>query len=82
MTDLETLRTAFERAEQNAQQIMAEKDSKLNEIRDLYNDRLRHANFEAAQAQKDLADAEAANTLKDQPDGEALAAQLGLSLRD
>ena len=82
MTDLEALRTAFEQAEQHAQWIMAEKDAKLNEIGSVYDDRLRHANLEAAQAQKRLADAEAADALKDEPDGDVLAEALGLSLRD
>jgi len=77
------LQKAYEDAEQQAQKIMAERDDAMQKLRDRFDDRLRKANDKAADAQKAWLDAEVRESLKDRPDGEALAASLNLgSLSD
>jgi hypothetical protein len=49
-------------------------------VLDKFRDRQREANDEAADAQKALADAEAAAALVGRPDAETVAANLGLTL--
>jgi vacuolar-type H+-ATPase subunit E/Vma4 len=80
MTDTKSLQKAFEDAEAHAQKIMADKDEALSKVRDRYADKLRDANNEAAEAQKAWLDAQVAQDLLDRPDGEALAASLGVDL--
>jgi hypothetical protein len=74
------LKKQFEQAEADAQKLMAEKDAAVDKARSKYADRLRKANDKAAEAQKRWLDAEAADALRDRPDGEAVASALGLSL--
>jgi ElaB/YqjD/DUF883 family membrane-anchored ribosome-binding protein len=80
MTDIEHLRDKYEKAEQKAQELQADKDDALQKVRDRFNDRLRKANDDLAEAQKALADAEAAQALVGRPDAELIAANLGLTL--
>lgn len=80
MSDLAKLRTEFEKAEQKAQKLQADKDQALEKVRDRFNDRLAAAVDDAAAKQKALNDAEAADALLDRPDGETLARTLGLTL--
>lgn len=80
MSDLKKLQADYEKAEEHAQKIMADKDEAIQKVRDRYGERLQKANQKAADAQKEWADAEAANALLDRPDGEALAERLGLEL--
>lgn len=77
---IDNLREKYEKAEADAQKIMADKDEAIQKVRDRYGERLQKANQKAADAQKEWADAEAANALLDRPDGEALAERLGLEL--
>jgi DNA anti-recombination protein RmuC len=78
--DLDKLRADYEKAEQHAQKIMADKDDAVAKVQEKYGDRLRKANDQAAAAQKALMDAEAANALLDRPDGQSVAEALGLEL--
>jgi DNA anti-recombination protein RmuC len=78
--DLDKLRSDYEKAEQHAQKIMADKDDAVAKVQEKYGDRLRKANDQAAAAQKALMDAEAANALLGRPDGESVAEALGLKL--
>lgn len=85
MTDIDKLRSAYEKAEADAQKIMAEKDEALSKIRDRYGDKLRAANDDAAAAQKRLGDAVAAQALANRTDmddaaKQNLATRLGLEL--
>lgn len=77
MTDL---KKQYEEAEARAQKIMADRDEALQKVRDRFDDKLREANAEAAEAQKALNDTEAARALMDRPDGRAIADALGLEL--
>lgn len=80
MTRIDELRAACERAERDAQQIMAEKDAALSDVRERFNDRQHAANLAAAEAQKAWMDAEAAAALVGRDDAEAIARNLGLTL--
>jgi DNA anti-recombination protein RmuC len=80
MADLDKLRSDYEKAEQHAQKLQADKDDAIAKVRDQYGDRLRKANDDAAEAQKKLADAEAAAALIGRDDAETVAANLGLEL--
>lgn len=80
MTDIEKLRKASQDAEAKAQKLMAEKDDAMSKVRDRYSAKLAKATDEAAAAQKQLADAEAAQALMDRPDGPSVADALGLTL--
>jgi ElaB/YqjD/DUF883 family membrane-anchored ribosome-binding protein len=80
MADLKKLRAASQEAEDAAHKLQAEKDDALKKLREKYAKRLRKANDDAAAAQKALADAEAAEALKDRPGGAELAEALGLTL--
>lgn len=71
---------AFEQAEEKAQKIMADRDEAMAKLRDRFDERLRKANQEAAEAQKEWMDAEAVEALRDRPDGEDVARSLNLSL--
>lgn len=73
---------AYQEAEAKAQQIMAERDEAMAKVRDRFDDRLRKATDKAAEMQKRMLDAQVRESLKDRPDGEALAASLGISLDD
>lgn len=75
------LKKAYEDAEDKAQKIMAERDEAMDKVRSRFDDRLRKANQDAADAQKAWMDAEAVEALKDRPDGEAVAASLGLKIK-
>lgn len=77
---IDKLRNDYEKAEAKAQKIMADKDDALQKVLDQYGDRLRKANDDAAAAQKELLNAEAVESLKDRPDGDQVAASLGLSI--
>jgi len=73
------LKAEFEKAEKTAQEAQAKADA----ARDEHRDRVQEANQKAADAQKAWLDAEVRESLKDRPDGEALAATLNLgSLSD
>jgi hypothetical protein len=76
------LHETYEKAEQDAQKIMADRDDAIQKVRDRFDDRLRKANDKAAKAQKVWLDAQAAEALLDRPDGEAVAQALGLNLSD
>lgn len=80
MSNTEKLREDWEKAEANAQKLMGEKDDAIDKVRARYGDRLRMANDKAAAAQKRFLDADAADALRDRPDGQAVAAALGLTL--
>lgn len=77
MTDLET---QWRDAETHAQALMAEKDNALQKVKDHYGRQLQAANTKAAQAQKAYLNAQAADALRDRPDGPAVAEALGLTL--
>jgi hypothetical protein len=77
---IEELRTAHEDAETDLFQKQAAYDRALEALREEHLDGLREARDSAAKAQKALCDAEAAEALRDRPDGEAVAAALGLEL--
>lgn len=85
MTDhLDDIRAASEKAEQDAQTLMAQKDDALRKVKDRYSDRLRKAVDKAAAAQRRLRDAEATQALaaRDDLDDDAkhaLADELGLT---
>ncbi len=70
------LKKAYEDAEANAQKIMAERDEAMAKVRERFDDRLRKANADAADAQKRFMDAEVIQSLLDRPDGEAVARSL------
>lgn len=74
------LQKTFEDAEANAQKIQTDRDTALQNVRAEYDANLRAANTEAAQAQKAWLNAQAADALKDRPDGRAVAEALGLTL--
>ena len=80
MSNLNELRKKWEDAEAKAHKLQAEKDEALAKLRERYADKLRGAVDEAAAAQKELLDAEVVESLRDRPDGEKVAADLGLSL--
>jgi hypothetical protein len=80
MSDTKKLRGEWEQAEQKAQQLQAEKDDAIDKLRAKYTQKLRDAVDEAAAAQKRFLDAEAADALRDRPDGKAVADALGLTL--
>lgn len=70
----------YEQAAANTAKLQAEKDDALAKVYDKYGDRLRDAIDAEAAAQKAWMDDEAARALLDRPDGEAVAASLGLTL--
>ena len=74
------LQAEYDEAIDNAYKIQAEKDAALAAVKDEYGDKLRDANDKAAQAQKALLDAQAADALLDRPDGQDVAHALGLKL--
>lgn len=74
------LQKAFEDAEAKAHEIQADRDEALRKVRDRFDDKLRKAVDKAAEAQKAWLDAQVAESLKDRPDGEAIAASLGVDL--
>lgn len=76
MSTVEDLRAEAERAEQRLRELQAQHD----EARERFREPLRAARDEAAAAQKAWCDAEAAQALLDEPDGERLAEALGLTL--
>ena len=78
--DTKALKQAWQDAEAEAVKLQNEKDAAIDKIRAKYGDRQRKAVDKAAKAQKEFLDAEAANALLDRPDGEAVAAALGLTL--
>ena len=80
MSDLKQLRKAYEDAEAKRAKLQADKDEAVEKARARYAGKLRAAVDEAAAVQKALIDAEAAEALKDRPDGEKVAQALGLSL--
>jgi DNA-nicking Smr family endonuclease len=82
MADLEKLRSDWEKAEEKAQKLMADKDEALAKVRDRYTDKLQDANDDAAAKQKLYLDAEAAQALVGRPDAETVASNLGLTLPD
>ena len=80
MADLEKLRSDLEKAEEKAAKIMADRDEALLKVRERFDDRLRAANDDAAEAQKAVCDAEAAEALVGRDDAEIVANNLGLTL--
>jgi len=76
------LKKAFEDAEAKAYKLQAEREEALQKVRDRFDDKLRDANAEAAEAQKAMLDAEVKESLKDRPDGQAVADSLGIKLDD
>jgi hypothetical protein len=85
MADIDKLRAEYERAEAKAHALQAEKDEAAQKVREKYRDRQRDANADAAEAQKALCDAEAAQALADRDDLDddgkiALAGALNLTL--
>jgi hypothetical protein len=82
MATVEELRARFEKAEAEAQKVMADKDDALAKVRDRYAEKLREATDHAAERQKEWLDAEAAAALVGRDDAEAVARTLGLTLPD
>ena len=85
--DIDKLREKYEAAEAKAHKIQADKDEALQNVRDRFGDKLRKANDDTAAAQKELADAEAAQALADREgisdeERQRIADQLGLTLPD
>lgn len=76
------LKKAFEDAEAKGQKLQAERDEAIQKVRDRFDDKLKAANAEAAEAQKAMLDAEVRESLKDRPDGQAIADSLGIKLDD
>lgn len=74
------LQKSYEDAEAKAQKLQAERDEAIQKIRDRFDDKLRAARDEAAEAQKAMLDAEVRESLKDRPDGQAVADSLGIKL--
>ena len=74
------LEKAWRDAEAEAVRLQNEKDDALDKVRAKYAKRQRAAVDKAAKAQKVFLDAEAADALRDRPDGEAVAEALGLEL--
>lgn len=74
------LKKAWQDAEAAAVALQNEKDDAVDKVRAKYADRQRKAVDKAAKAQKAYLDAEAADALRDRPDGEAVAEALGLKL--
>jgi hypothetical protein len=79
-THTDTLEHAYRTAEAKAQKLMADKDEAIQKVKDRYAQKLQDANVEARDAQKAWADAVAADALLDRPDGQAVAASLGLTI--
>lgn len=80
MADIEKLRADYEKAEEQAYKLQADKDEAMQKVRDRFFDRQRDANQRAADAQKALCDAEAAAALVGRDDAEIVASNLGLTL--
>ena len=74
------LKKRAESAEAKAQKLQADKDKAVDAARGKYAERLQAAVDEAAAAQKEWLDAEAAEQLRDRPNGERVARSLGLEL--
>lgn len=74
------LKDKWQAAEAAAVKLQNEKDDAIDKVRAKYADRQRKAVDKAAEAQKVYLDAEAADALRDRPDGEAVAEALGLKL--
>jgi hypothetical protein len=74
------LEAAYKDAEAKAFKVQTDRDEAITKVRAKYDDRLRKANNETAQAQKAWLDAQAADALLDRPDGEEVARALGLEL--
>ena len=77
---VQDLQDKFEKAEAQAHKIQADRDEALEKLRDRFDDRLRKANADAAEAQKAWLDAQVREELRDRPDGETLAGSLGIDL--
>jgi nitric oxide reductase large subunit len=80
MPTLEELQAANLAAENEAVRLQNEKDAAIQQIIDQYEPQLRQAVANAAQAQKAMCDAEAANALVGREDAQAVATSLGLEL--
>ena len=80
MSTVKDLRKRWQDAEAKAHALQAEKDEAVDKVRTRYADKLRKAVDDAAAAQKEYLDAEVVESLRDRPDGEAVAASLGLKL--
>jgi ElaB/YqjD/DUF883 family membrane-anchored ribosome-binding protein len=74
------LKQEWRDAEDEAINLQNEKDAAIDKVRAKYTKRQRAAVDKAAKAQKQYLDAEAADALRDRPDGQAVAAALGLKL--
>lgn len=74
------LEAKWRAAEADAVRLQNEKDDQIDKVRARYADRQRKAVDKAAKAQKAYLDAQAADALRDRPDGEAVAEALGLEL--
>jgi ElaB/YqjD/DUF883 family membrane-anchored ribosome-binding protein len=74
------LKREWQDAEDEAINLQNEKDAAIDKVRAKYGKRQRTAVDKAAKAQKAYLDAEAADALRDRPDGAAVADALGLTL--
>lgn len=74
------LKAKWEKAEADAQKLMADKDDAVAKVFARYADRLQKANQRAADAQKEWNDAVAAQGLVGRDDAEDVADRLGLTL--
>ena len=77
---LEQLRQENEQAHADLYALQAKKDEAHAALYAEYREPLREAQQRAADAQKAMCDREAAEALLDRPEGEAIAASLGLEL--
>lgn len=80
MSTVKSLEKAWREAEGKAQKLQSEKDDALAKVNDRYGDSLPAAVDAAAAAQQEWLDAQVIESLRDRPDGEAVARTLGLSL--
>jgi malate synthase len=74
------LKQKWQELEADAIRLQNEKDAAIDKIRAEYGDKQRDAVDKAAAAQKAYLDADAADALRDRPDGAAVAETLGLTL--
>lgn len=70
MSQLDELQQRYEAAEAKAHKLQADRDEALAKVRDRFNDRLRAAVDDAAQAQQELLDAQVLDSLADRPETE------------
>ena len=74
------LKSEWKAAEDRAIKLQNEKDKAIDAIQSKYRDKQRKAVDEAAAKQKKFLDEEVRESLRDRPDGEAVAEALGIDL--